>query len=126
MNDINTIAAWVCVAAGVISGAIGGLFFYRESWLGGYPSWPRRLVRLGHISFLGIGLLNLSYALTIHALDWPAPPMVVSAALALAGVFMPVACYLAAWRKPLRHLFVIPVGCVLIGVVGLLWWRVMP
>lgn len=126
MNDVNAVAAWLCIAAGVIAGAAGGLFFHDERWLGGYAAWRRRLARLGHISFFGIGLLNLSYALTIRGLHWPAPPPAASWALAAAGALMPATCYLAAWRDSFRRLFVIPVGCVLIGVVGLLWQRGIP
>ena len=126
MNDINVISAWACVVAGVMAGAIGGLFFHDEWWLGGYGSWRRRMVRLGHISFFGIGILNLCYALTIRALHWPDPAPAASYALAVAGALMPAVCYLSAWRMPLRHLFAIPVGCVLLGIVGLLWRRAMP
>jgi hypothetical protein len=124
MNDINAIAAWACIAAGVFSGAASGLFFHDERWLGGYGSWPRRMLRLGHISFFGIGLLNLAYALTLHVIGWPAPPAGLSWALAAAGALMPGVCYLAAWRMPLRRLFALPVGCVLLAVGGLLWWRI--
>lgn len=126
MSDINAISAWVCIAAGVLAGSASGLLFHRETWLGGYGSWRRRLIRLAHISFFGIGLLNLAYALTIHALHWPSPPVSVSGTLAAAGILMPATCYLAAWRSRLRHLFVVPVGCVLIGVVGLLLQRALP
>ncbi len=46
-----------------------------------------------------------------------------SIALASANLLMPGVCYLSAWKKPLRHLFVIPVTCVLAGAGGLLWSR---
>jgi hypothetical protein len=124
MNDLNAIAAWACIAAGAVSGTVSGLFFHDRAWLGGYGSWRRRLLRLGHISFFGIGLLNLAYAVTLHVIGWPAPPVGVSWALAAAGGLMPGVCYLAAWRMPLRHLFALPVGCVLLGVGGLMWRRI--
>jgi hypothetical protein len=124
MNDVNAIAAWMCIAAGAVSGIVSGLFFHDGAWLGGYGSWPRRMLRLGHISFFGIGLLNLAYASTLHVIGWPAPPVGASWALAAAGGLMPGVCYLAAWRMPLRHLFALPVGCVLTAVGGLLWWRI--
>jgi hypothetical protein len=83
------------------------------------------MVRLGHIAFLGIGILNILYALTIQSLRWAAPPAVVVCSLVAAGILMPLVCYLSAWRKPLRLLFVVPVLCVLIGVIGLLVQRLM-
>ena len=54
MKDINLLAAWVGCLCGILAGIIPGLMFRRETWMGGYASWPRRLTRLGHISFFGI------------------------------------------------------------------------
>src|SRR4051812_205671 len=51
--DLNIAAAWIGILCGVLGGAVVGLFFHRDEWLGGYGSWRRRLARLGHISFFG-------------------------------------------------------------------------
>ncbi|HMF37455.1 MAG TPA: hypothetical protein VKF17_12475, partial [Isosphaeraceae bacterium] len=64
MYDLNLTVAWLAILLGLISGTLLGLFFHREDWLGGYGSWRRRMLRLGHISFFGTGLLNLSFALS--------------------------------------------------------------
>ena len=122
-TDINALAAWLGIFAGLLVGVIFGTRFHRADWLGGYSSWPRRMLRLGHISFFGIALLNLAYAVTLKHLGWPAPPTFASIALALANVLMPAACALAAWRPKLRNVFAVPVACVLCGVGGLLWCR---
>lgn len=68
MIELNVWAAWIGIALGLLSGTIQGLFFASEDWLGGYASWPRRMLRLGHISFFGIAFLNLAYASTLHLL----------------------------------------------------------
>jgi hypothetical protein len=125
-TDLNILAAWLGILAGILVGAFNGLFFHNPEWLGGYASWRRRLTRLAHISFFGLAFINLAYALTIHQLNWPAPPRAASAALAASIGIMPVICYLAAWRTGFRHLFFLPVCCVLAGVVGLLAQRIMP
>jgi hypothetical protein len=39
---------------------------------------------------------------------------------------MPAVCFLAAWRPIFRHLFFVPVSCVLAGVVGILIWSIAP
>lgn len=125
-GDLNILAAWLGILCGVLTGIVSGLLFHREDWLGGYGSWRRRLMRLGHVSFFGIAFLNLAFAWTASRpgwlLPWPAP----SAALALAQVLMPLICFFAAWRRPMRHLFFLPVGCVLVGAGGLLLGRVLP
>jgi len=124
--DLNILAAWVGILAGVLVGVAHGMRFHDEHWLGGYASWRRRLMRLGHVSFFGIALLNLAFAWTVHNPGWRPESSVPAAALASAQLFMPAVCYLAAWRPPLRHLFFLPVGCVLVGVGGLLLGRMVP
>jgi hypothetical protein len=123
--DINAIAAWLGVLAGVLTGIASGLFFHKEDWLGGYGSWPRRMMRLGHISFFGIAALNFGFALTVRRFGWHTTQEA-SLALAAANVLMPAVCFGAAWRPPIRQLFFLPVGCVLIAVVSLLWQRLTP
>ena len=124
--DLNILAAWVGILAGVVTGIAQGLRFHHEQWLGGYGSWPRRLMRLGHVSFFGIAFLNLAFAWTVHHPGWRPDSSVPAVALAAAQGLMPAVCYLAAWRRPLRHLFFLPVGCVLVGAGGLLLERMMP
>ena len=106
---------------GVLSGAVMGLLFHREDWLGGYASRERRMVRLGHISFFGIGLINLFYALSLEPLGVPAEAARIgSVALLVALVAMPLNCFLCAWRKPFRHLFFVPVLSAAAGIVVIL------
>ena len=54
--------AWTGMLLGVVSGAVIGLCFAREDWMGGYSGWRRRLTRLGHISFFGLGFVNFFFA----------------------------------------------------------------
>lgn len=113
----NLYFAWCWFLVGLITGTVQGLFFHRDQWLGGYASWPRRMARLGHIAFFGTGLLNLCFAFTLAIV--PADTLLVQAAstlLIVGAVAMSSVCYLAAWRKPLRHLFFIPVVSLLLGV----------
>jgi hypothetical protein len=121
MVATNLLAGWVGMLGGVLSGAIVGLFFHGDDWMGGYASYRRRLVRLGHISFFGLGFLNLLFALTAAPLHLAGTAVAIAspALLALAAT-MPVCCYLSAWRKPLRHLFPIPVLAALTGVLAIL------
>ena len=125
MNDLNSVVAWSGILAGVVMGIVLGLRFHDPNWLGGYDSWPRRLLRLGHISFFGIALLNLAFAVTVHWLGWQPGTRWAGAGLAAAELLMPAVCFLSAWRPGFRRAFVLPVSCVLLGVVGLLFGRAM-
>lgn len=101
----------------MVSGVIPGLFFRGEKWMGGYASWERRLTRLGHISFFGLGFINLAFGLTMRSfgitenLHWPSLLFIVGA------ISMPTVCYLCAWKPPIRHLFFIPVLSLLIATI---------
>jgi len=115
METFNLLAAWIGIFCGFIAGALEGLFFYREDWRGGYAAWRRRLTRLAHISFFGIGFINLGYALSIRTFALPAT-FWSSRLLVMGAISMPLVCYLAAWKQPIRHLFFIPVVSLVLGV----------
>ncbi|MEJ2548502.1 MAG: hypothetical protein P8125_11940 [Gemmatimonadota bacterium] len=118
---INLYAAWICFLLGTVVGATTGLFFHREEWLGGYTSWRRRMLRLGHISFFGIGLLNLAFALSAPALGIADALELSSYLLILGAVGMPLVCYLSAVHTPFRHLFFIPAGAVMVALAAFVW-----
>lgn len=104
--------------AGAISGAIIGLFFHREDWMGGYSSFRRRMTRLGHISFWGLGLINILFALSVKAFELSTTSVrIASGALIVGLISMPLCCFLTAWRKPFRHLFPVPVVSIVVGIV---------
>lgn len=114
---VMLVAGWAGMLLGGLSGAAIGLFFHDDRWMGGYASFRRRLTRLGHISFFGLGFLNLLFAFTHHSAALPeAWSRVAAGALLLGALTMPVCCFLSAWRKPFRHLFAVPVVGVVVGV----------
>ena len=117
----NIIVAWIAILAGTIAGTISGLFYHEDAFLGGYGSWTRRLTRLAHVAFFGIGLINLAAALTARAMGITSGLGLASLLLIVGAITMPLVCYLAAWRKPFRHIFFIPVLSVLAGVALFIW-----
>jgi hypothetical protein len=123
---INLYAAWIGFLLGALAGAISGLFFYASDWLGGYTSWPRRMIRLAHVAFFGIGFLNLSLALTSRSLDLQSGLEPASFLFLLGAATMPAVCYLSAWKAMFRHLFFIPVTSVTIGIVLFAWRLLAP
>ncbi len=126
MLALNLWAAWIGIGLGLITGVGQGLRFHRDDWMGGYASWRRRLIRLGHISFFGLALINLAFVFTVDRMAaladaaW-SPTIVLASYLFVAGaLLMPAICYLSAWRQGWRRLFFLPVGCLLIAVLSLL------
>ena len=113
---LNEAFGWGWILLGFLSGAILGLRFQREDFLGGYAALPRRMVRLGHISFFGLGLLNILFALSGPRIRLdPAWMAVASGAFVAGGLTMPLCCGLMAWRPSLQPLFAIPVASLVLG-----------
>ncbi len=120
-DSLHLYVGWVAMLFGVVSGGVLGLFFHKEGWAGGYSSYRRRMLRLGHISFFGIGFLNLLFGLTMSVASLPPLHSSIASAGFLVGVIaMPLTCFLTAWKKPLRHFFPIPVLAVLAGIIPIL------
>ncbi len=124
--QINLGLGWVAILVGLLLGAAIGAFFHREDWLGGYSSWPRRMLRLTHISLLGTGLLNVSFALSAGALNLAPPPRVASILFIVGAATMPTVCALSAWRPKFRHLFFIPVVSLLMAAADLIYRGLWP
>jgi hypothetical protein len=118
---INLLAGWISMIAGATSGAVIGLFFHKEGWMGGYASLRRRMIRLGHIAFFGLGIVNVLFAISVIAVPIPAAyASFASAGFVVALVTMPACCFITAWRMGFHYLFVVPVLAVLIGLGGLI------
>jgi len=119
---INFVVGWSAILIGLLVGAVIGMFFHREEWLGGYASWQRRMLRLAHISLVATGLLNLAFALLGSGIHSYAVSALSSTLFVVGAVTMPTVCLLAAWRSAMRHLFFIPVLSLVAGTAGVLYW----
>lgn len=111
MNSLNWLVGWSLILAGFVVGAVIGLFFHRDDFAGGYHSWRRRLLRLGHIACVALGVVNLVIAVAGQTSVW----------FMAGGIAMPVICFLAGWRKVCRHLFFVPVMCLVVAAGSMLW-----
>ena len=118
---LNLYSAWTCFLLGALAGALPGLFFHLEDWLGGYGSWRRRMIRLGHIAFFGIGGLNLAFWASCRLLGIESGVAVPSILLAVGAAAMPLVCYFSAWKEPFRNFFFIPAGSAIIAIILFLW-----
>lgn len=126
MAHLNLYVAWTAILLGLLTGIPLGLGFHDEGWQGGYSSWRRRLLRLGHIALFGTAFLNLAFWLCVRELELFVPPPLASSLLAAGAATMPAVCFLAAWRKPLRRLFFIPVACLVGGTLDFLVRGILP
>jgi len=117
LHPLNWRVGWALVLGAFVTGAGIGLFIHREDFLGGYQSYRRRLLRLGHIALAALGMLNVLFALT----PWLMPAA--ATCFIVGGISMPVVCFLSAWQEKCRHLFCVPVVSLVVAVVMMLIGR---
>lgn len=116
--QLNLVAAWSGILLGFLSGMVLGIFFHREGWLGGYGSLPRRMYRLGHISFFGLGAVNLFFWLTVKLSPLAGNTVTVaSGAFLLGAITMPLCCVVMAHFPKLHLIFAVPVVSLITGAV---------
>jgi hypothetical protein len=106
---------WSLVLAGFASGALLGLGFHRDGFAGGYSSFRRRIVRLGHVACVALGGMCVFVSQMPRADSSVAD--VAATAWLIGALAMPVVCFLSGWREPFRHLFFVPVSALVTAVV---------
>ena len=114
--QINLLLAWLWILLGFVSGMMLGMFFHREGWLGGYGSFKRRMYRLAHISFFGLGAVNLLFYLTARNSPSATPLLQwASVALVVGALAMPVCCLVMAHVPKAHLIFAVPVVSLIAG-----------
>jgi hypothetical protein len=112
----NLILAWLWILLGFISGMALGMFFHGENWLGGYGSFKRRMYRLGHISFFGLGAVNLLFWLTAQNFSLAGQLVsVASWAFIVGAITMPICCVVMAHFPKAHLVFSVPVVSLIAG-----------
>jgi hypothetical protein len=112
----NLALAWLWILLGFVSGMLLGLFFHGENWLGGYGGFKRRMYRLGHISFFGLGAVNLLFCLTAQNFSLEGALIrFASLAFIVGAIAMPLCCLVMAHFPKARMLFAVPVISLIAG-----------
>jgi hypothetical protein len=113
----NWYFGWGLLLSGFVTGALIGLYFHQPEFLGGYNSFRRRIVRLGHISQAALGMLNILYGIS----PWPEGSLweaeAASVCFMIGGLTMPTVCFLTGWKEQFRHLFFVPVTALVLGAI---------
>jgi len=111
------------MAIGAGTGLIMGLWSFNgpmppPEWLGEYADVSRRLARLGHIAFFGLGILNVLLAdeLSTDRIGYTAR-RVASATMNFGNIFLPLTLFAAAAHHPLKYLLPVPAIAVSVALV---------
>ena len=114
--NLNLILACLRILLGFVSGMILGMFFHGENWLGGYASFKRRMYRLAHISFFGLGALNLLFFLTVQHFSLAGQCLgIASWAFIVGAIAMPICCVVMASFPKAHLIFSVPVVSLITG-----------
>ena len=128
---LNRAIGFTSLLLGVASGMILGLWSFGgpvpvPEAIGDYGDLPRRFLRLGHIAFFGLGLINLAIAGHWRRLDLGRPAARRALGLMNLGNFgLPPVLLAAAWQPALLYLMPIPVACVFaaLAICAIGAWR---
>ena len=108
----------MCV--GLFSGMILGLRAEGENWLGGYASVTRRYLRLAHVAFIALSIINILYGKELGSVALPNYVKGIGSALMIFGAAgVPITCILAAFFRKARYFLPLPALAVLIGAIVL-------
>ena len=122
MNETTNIKfGWLWILLGIISGALLGTFAFNgpiqfSPELMDYNSLPRRMLRLAHISFIGLGFLNWMYGVTVNSLKIKIRKNL-SVMFIFGAVTMPLFLIVSAFYEPFKYSLVIPATTLLIATV---------
>ncbi|TAL52265.1 MAG: hypothetical protein EPN86_05345 [Nanoarchaeota archaeon] len=103
---------WLWIFLGFVLGLVLGLFAFNgplqvPAQFMDYTSLPRRLLRLSHISFIGLGFLNWMYGVSLMTMKLK-PNNKISKLLIFGTVTMSLFLIFAAFYEPIKYLLVVP------------------
>jgi hypothetical protein len=123
----NRIIAWSGFCVGAASGMIMGLWAFDGPisppvGFVDYGETSRRLMRLGHIAFFGIGYLNLLLAGELPSLGLgQAGKRTAARSMNIANIVLPLTLMAAAAYPPLKYLLPVPATSALAALCLVAW-----
>ena len=124
---MNRTVGWGSLAVGIATGLVLGLWSFDgpvpvPSWLGDYGDTPRRLARLGHIAFIGLGILNVLLARELDESSLGhAARRLASTAMNVGNVLLPITLFAAAAWRPAKYAMAAPATCVFVALALAAW-----
>jgi hypothetical protein len=118
IGEANIIFGWIWMCLGFICGMTMGLWAEGEKWLGGYASVARRYLRLGHVAFIALPIINILYGKELQLVDLSDSMKYIGSYLMIFGaVGVPITCVSAAFIRKARYFLPLPASAILIGTI---------
>ena len=124
-GEINILFGWAWMCLGFISGMTLGMWAEGEKWLGGYASIARRYLRLGHVAFIALSIINILYGKELGDIDLPIHVKNIGSYLMIFGAIgVPLTCISSAFFRKIKYFLPLPALAVLAGasilVIGMI------
>ena len=118
---LNRKIAWIGMAIGAGLGMLLGLWSFDgpaavPAFLGEYDSTARRLMRLGHIAFFGLGFVNLFVARELPLLE-PRRRKWAGFAMNFGNLGLPLTLVAASMVPPVKYAMALPATAVFLALV---------
>jgi len=117
----NISFGWFWILVGIIIGAVMSMWSFNgplTSPVGDYTSLPRRMLRLSHIAFIALGIINILYGYEIDRIKIKYKLKNVGSKCIIYGaIFMPLVLISAVFFEPLKYLAVIPAILIMISLI---------
>lgn len=125
IGQINVLFGWAWMCLGFIFGLTLGMWAEGEQWLGGYTSLARRYLRLGHVAFIALSIINILYGKELSTVALPIPIKNIGSYLMIFGAIgVPLTCISAAFFRKTKYFLPLPALALLTGslilVIGLI------
>ena len=114
----NISFGWFWILVGLIVGAVMGMWSFNGPFIspvGDYSSLPRRMLRLSHVAFIALAIINILYGYEIDKINSKYKKLG-SNFILWGGVLMPVLLLGGVFYEPIKYLTMIPATLVIVSV----------
>src|SRR3989338_6035531 len=112
---------WLWILVGIFVGAIMSMWSFNGPFVspvGDYDSLPRRMLRLSHIAFIALAMINILYGYEIDKVKLKEKFKSLGSNFILYGaILMPLVLMGAVFYENLKYFAVIPIFLIIISLI---------
>ena len=115
---------WLWILVGIFVGAIMSMWSFNGPFVspvGDYDSLPRRMLRLSHIAFIALAMINILYGYEIDKVKLKEKFKSLGSNFILYGaILMPLVLMGAVFYENLKYFAVVPIFLIIISLIIIL------
>ena len=117
----NISFGWLWILVGIIVGAVMGMWSFNgplDSPVGDYTSLPRRMLRLSHIAFIALAIINILYGYEIDKVKIKEKfKRMGSKCMIYGAILMPVLLIASVFVESFKYFMIIPTILIIIALL---------